>query len=323
MTVTPVLADQLEAPGVAERLDAFGEEFRLASSMPADAEEQNGEFRAPCLDEADRYRRGLARLEAAGGPLGAFQEAEREGRVSLMTSSATHAVLPLLATDSARNLQLDAGLRSHRRRFGEPDGIWLPECAYDAGARGPGRSPWLHPLLRRPVGSRGAARRASPDRDRGRARRLSDRLGGSVVALVARRLSVGSGPHRLSPRVLARRAGVVDRGRDPRSRGRGQGACARAGARVRLAAISSAWRATASDTARRDLCVFAIDTELLGHWWWEGPEWLAEVVSVGRGQRGRARHAGGRAGAGRARGGSPACALELGRAQGSLDLGLA
>ena len=24
--------------------------------------------------------------------------------------------------------------------------------------------------------------------------------------------------------------------------------------------------------------MFAIDTELLGHWWWEGPDWLAEVV---------------------------------------------
>jgi 1,4-alpha-glucan branching enzyme len=29
--------------------------------------------------------------------------------------------------------------------------------------------------------------------------------------------------------------------------------------------------------------VFAIDTELLGHWWWEGPEWLAEVVRLAPG----------------------------------------
>ncbi|MFA9270918.1 MAG: 1,4-alpha-glucan branching protein domain-containing protein, partial [Baekduiaceae bacterium] len=26
------------------------------------------------------------------------------------------------------------------------------------------------------------------------------------------------------------------------------------------------------------LCVFAIDTELLGHWWHEGPQWLAAVL---------------------------------------------
>jgi 1,4-alpha-glucan branching enzyme len=28
------------------------------------------------------------------------------------------------------------------------------------------------------------------------------------------------------------------------------------------------------------LMVFAVDTELLGHWWWEGPIWLAEVLRL-------------------------------------------
>ena len=50
-----------------------------------------------------------------------------------MASAATHAVLPLLASTPARRLQIDAGLRSHRRRFGEPAGFWLPECAYEPG----------------------------------------------------------------------------------------------------------------------------------------------------------------------------------------------
>ena len=30
----------------------------------------------------------------------------------------------------------------------------------------------------------------------------------------------------------------------------------------------------------RGLLVFAIDTELLGHWWWEGPEWLGAVLDA-------------------------------------------
>ena len=50
-----------------------------------------------------------------------------------MASAATHAVLPKLATLAGRRLQVDAGLRSHRRRFGEADGFWLPECAYAPG----------------------------------------------------------------------------------------------------------------------------------------------------------------------------------------------
>jgi 1,4-alpha-glucan branching enzyme len=31
---------------------------------------------------------------------------------------------------------------------------------------------------------------------------------------------------------------------------------------------------------RTGLIVFAIDTELLGHWWWEGPAWLEAVIAA-------------------------------------------
>ncbi|MEO7197437.1 MAG: 1,4-alpha-glucan branching protein domain-containing protein, partial [Solirubrobacterales bacterium] len=31
---------------------------------------------------------------------------------------------------------------------------------------------------------------------------------------------------------------------------------------------------------RAGLLTFAIDTELLGHWWWEGPLWLEEVLAA-------------------------------------------
>jgi 1,4-alpha-glucan branching enzyme len=35
-----------------------------------------------------------------------------------------------------------------------------------------------------------------------------------------------------------------------------------------------------ANRGRRGLLVFAIDTELLGHWWSEGPVWLAEVLRL-------------------------------------------
>src|SRR4029079_18263253 len=35
---------------------------------------------------------------------------------------------------------------------------------------------------------------------------------------------------------------------------------------------------------RRGLRVLAIDSELLGHWWWEGPAWLDEVLAAAAGQ---------------------------------------
>ena len=55
------------------------------------------------------------------------------------TSAATHAMLPLLATDAAVRLQVRTGIAAHRARFGAwRGGFWLPECAHAS---------WLDPLL--------------------------------------------------------------------------------------------------------------------------------------------------------------------------------
>ena len=133
LTVTPVLADQLEDAGAAERLRRFLVDYRIGSAE-ADLRDVDAELRPACAAERDRYRHALELLDAAGGdPLAPFQRAAGEGRVALAASSATHALLPLLATRAGLALQLDAGIRSHRRRFGWDGGFWLPECAYDPG----------------------------------------------------------------------------------------------------------------------------------------------------------------------------------------------
>ena len=55
-----------------------------------------------------------------------------------------------------------------------------------------------------------------------------------------------------------------------------------------LAAIAARLRDYAAERGRRGLIVFAIDTELLGHWWSEGPLWLAAVLDGRRRGRGAA-----------------------------------
>jgi 1,4-alpha-glucan branching enzyme len=277
MTVTPVLADQLEAPGLVERLRAFGEEFRLGSCL-LDAEEQDGDFRAPCLDEVDRYRRALARIDEAGGPLGAFQEAAQAGRVSLMTSSATHAVLPLLATDAARDLQIDAGVRSHRRRFGEPAGVWLPECAYVPGLEG---------LVARHGLSHFCVDQSAHEEPGSALRPIATEAGPVAFPIDWEAVSwlwsldgypsdpVHTDFHRESLRG-ARVWSIGGEIRDP--------AAGAERAREQANEFVRAMAKRFSDHRERGgdegLCVFAIDTELLGHWWWEGPIWLEEVVKV-------------------------------------------
>jgi 1,4-alpha-glucan branching enzyme len=130
LSLTPVLCDQLEATGVADRLRTFVEGTRR------DTHEQDAAgLRAGGHDalarEVERswgdYALGLDSLERRGGELLAAFAPHAQ-----WTSAATHAILPLLATDAGVRLQLQSGVDSHRRRFGGGwrGGLWLPECAY-------------------------------------------------------------------------------------------------------------------------------------------------------------------------------------------------
>ena len=278
MTITPVLADQLEAPGAGERLADFGRDFRLGSAL-ADSHEQDGGFRKPCQDEADRYRRGLQRLAQVGErPLRIFQEAHADGRIALMCSSATHAVLPLVATKGGRSLQIDAGLRSHRRRFGEPDGIWLPECAYEPGLE------WL--LAEHGLDffvtdqSRHAEPLAALTPIATAAGPVAFPIDWEAVEWLWSLDGYPSDPahtdfHRESLRGV-RVWSIGGEIRNPEAGARR----AREQAREFLARVAGRLRDHRAAHGTDGLLVFAIDTELLGHWWWEGPEWLAEVVAA-------------------------------------------
>jgi len=70
-----------------------------------------------------------------GDLVAAFRKFQDEGRIEIITTAATHGLLPLLANHppSVRAQILTA--RDHYRScFGrDPRGIWLPECAYVAG----------------------------------------------------------------------------------------------------------------------------------------------------------------------------------------------
>jgi 1,4-alpha-glucan branching enzyme len=276
MTVSPVLADQLEAAGVAERMEEFLRRFRLGAAE-RDAEAAPAELRPAAGAEAERYRHALHRLsELDGDVLAAFGAAAAERNVALIPTAASHAVLPLVATDAGRRLQIDAALRSHRRRFGRPGGFWLPECAYRAG---------IEPLL---------AERdlrffcVDQSRHEGPLDALAPaRAGNGLVAFTIDWETVelvwsekgypADGAyaefHRLSmegTRLWAVSGGPYDPG----------AALDRTAEHAtdfvdRVAARLARFRA---ERDRPGLVTFAVDTELLGHWWWEGPAWLASVL---------------------------------------------
>ncbi len=276
MTVTPVLADQLEDAGVRERLRRFLLDWRVGAAE-ADLPEVPAECRPAVEGELDRYRHALGLLEATGGdPLAAFQRAASEGRVALAASAATHAVLPLLATREGLRLQVDVGIRSHRRRFGWEGGFWLPECGYapglewrlvEAGVR------WFcidQSAHQQPLQALAPVRtEAGP---------VALPIDWEAVGWLWSLNGYPSDP------AHAQFAGKSLRGVRLWKVGGGAydptaaEAAARRQAGEFLAATAARLREFRTQHGRRGLLVFAIDTELLGHWWSEGPIWLRAVL---------------------------------------------
>jgi len=262
VSVTPVLADQLGAPGALERCERFLREVRPESHR-LDLEVARGDAGVTAALEDSAARYACAADGVAGVGDGLLRHAS-------WTSAATHPVLPLLATGEGVRRQLATGIASHRARTGAwSGGFWLPECAH---------APHLDPLLAAAgvgvtcveltdVFGEGAREHLSPLRgaptlvpiDRATIERVWGRDG--YPAHAAYRDS-----HRLTGR--RHRAWANDGAAyDP----------VRATAQVERDAADFV-NAALERLHDGGLCVCALDTELHGHWWHEGVEWLAAVL---------------------------------------------
>ncbi len=279
VSLTPVLCDQLEAPGLGERFARFVGETRRYTH----AEDSRG-LRAGGHDtlarEVERswgdYERALESFERRGDEiLGAFAP------YAQWTSAATHAVLPLLASEAGLALQVRSGVESHRARFGAGawrGGFWLPECAHadylehalaDAGVHavcveltgrfGLGASAHLRPL----VGESGVV--LVPIDRATIARVWSDE---GYPAHGRYRDYHHHTIHHHNP--WANDGGPYDH---EHALG-----LARAHAKDFVAGIGERLQRDGRGLPGGGLVVCALDTELLGHWWYEGLAWLAAVV---------------------------------------------
>ena len=131
---TPVLANQLASPAFARELEAFFDQ-RLAACDEALAS-LAGTDDAALLPIVGFWKSRFARLRDLfrsidADLVAAFRTLQDAGRIEIIGSAATHGYLPLLARDESIRLQLGLGRSEHRRLFGrDPNGCWLPECAY-------------------------------------------------------------------------------------------------------------------------------------------------------------------------------------------------
>ncbi|CAB4935341.1 unannotated protein [freshwater metagenome] len=267
LSLTPVLCDQLEAPGALDRCAAFLRDVRPAShELDAVAFRAAGEpaLAAEIERAAGQYASALAALErcSPGGLLA------RMAPHAAWTSSATHAILPLLATDAGTRLQVRTGVAGHRTRFGEDawrGGFWLPECAHE---------PWVDRLLAQ-EGVRAACVELP---------RLTAAVGpppllrsadGPLLVPIDRPLidlvwGAGGYPGRAAYRDEHRRTARDHR---PWANDGSVYDPQRALAQVEADAQEFA-QACAARVAAGGLSVLAFDTELFGHHWHEGPAFL-------------------------------------------------
>jgi 1,4-alpha-glucan branching enzyme len=282
--LTPVLCDQLEtlAGDAGERFTTFLREIR-APIHDEDARglEEGGEHElaAEVRRAATDYTRAdEAFTHMSGDLVTAFKDLPG---VELWTSAATHAVLPLVATEPGRQLQISAGVASHERRFDTWNGgFWLPECAYEPGlerelaelgtrcfcvdqtnALGLGSLEQLEPV----------ATEAGP---------VAVPIDWQTVELIwgpkgypgndVYRDYHGRTIHDLKP--WSNAGGAYDHDAAI--------GLAKEHAKQFVDHITARLDAYTAERGRPGLLCCALDTELIGHWWYEGPAFLNEVLRL-------------------------------------------
>ena len=136
MTLTPTLCSMLLDPLLQQRcIRRLDELIELAEN-----EVHRTQGQKQFHELAGFYHRRLFKarefyLARKGNLVGAFRQFQDRGRLEIMTSAATHALLPLLAQHPpSLRAQILIARDHYRSCFGrDPAGIWLPECAYSEG----------------------------------------------------------------------------------------------------------------------------------------------------------------------------------------------
>jgi 1,4-alpha-glucan branching enzyme len=278
LSLTPVLCDQLEAGGWQDRFVDFVADVRRHTHAE-DAQGMRSAGHVELARELDRawsdYEEALSALQRRGGDLLAAFAPHAQ-----WTSAATHAVLPLLATDVGVRVQVQSGVDSRRARFGEHwrGGFWLPECAHDRR---------LEPLLA-DAGVHATCIELTNRFGLGASEHLRPLVGDSGVVLVpidraTMDLVWSDGGYPADGVYRDYHHHTVHHhtpwGNDGKPYDH-----ARAVTRAREHAADFVARTIArladagAGLPGGGLAVCALDTELLGHWWYEGIDWLRAVV---------------------------------------------
>jgi 1,4-alpha-glucan branching enzyme len=283
--VTPVLAAQLDDPHSLDGMHHWLANWQLRAREAAGSVDRDRRvlgmrehaLAADALDDFEtRWRHGGS---------GVLRGLIDTGAVELLGGPLMHPFQPLLHP-RLREFSLREGLVDAHRRWGStPTGIWAPECAYTPGmeigyaAAGVGHfvvdGPALHgdTALGRPVGETDVI---AFGRDLPVSYRVWSPKSGYPGHAAYRDFHTYDHVSGLKPsRVTGRNVAAEDKAPyDP------DAASAAVATHVAdfVEVVRARLRTESERLGRPALVMAAFDTELFGHWWHEGPEFLAGVL---------------------------------------------
>ena len=312
LNLSPTLMGLLSDPMMQKRADAY---FKRTIELAASERKATND---PAYRRvAQWYEDRLARLQKAYETrwnrdiIGAFRSLADSGHLEIVACGATHGLLPLLCkVPEAARAQISAGIHEYEEAFGKaPSGFWLPECAYspaiapmlrDAGIRwtmleehgltsanhSSDSSPF-HPA-RAAGGLAVFGRDAESSRqvwssDFGypgdpRYREFYRDVGLDAPAEALEDYLDGSGIRRFTGLKFYRITGATDEKLlyDPALAARAVAEDA-----VHFVESRAAQLATLENKGiDQPIVVSAFDAELFGHWWFEGPDFLEQVLRL-------------------------------------------
>ncbi len=135
LTLSPTLCSMLNDPLLCERYEHYLGGLIGLAEKEIHRTHCDRAYRELAWMYHDRFNGLLATWKRYGGNVvGAFRKFQEQGNLEIITTAATHALLPLINHKPSVRAQIMVARDHYQDCFGrEPRGIWLPECAYADG----------------------------------------------------------------------------------------------------------------------------------------------------------------------------------------------
>jgi len=136
ISLSPTLCAMLEDEFLEKRCRAYIEARLTLIEEELGRQPEGSPFRKTALMYQNMFEQSLRLMDRySGDMITPFKQFQQSGLVEIITSSATHAVLPIQPHAETVRAQIAVAAEDYQERFSKKTkGLWLPECAYDPKA---------------------------------------------------------------------------------------------------------------------------------------------------------------------------------------------